>query len=135
MTASEIVKKLRALALEIDNANPFSGAPAPKETRPASAPVAVAGERTLECEVGYWKVADTKSGKPMGSLSPAGDGERVYWKVFDEKLLNAVDPLMKGERLRVTLKPWNDTFTVTSITRLDRQVGASKGIDADEIPF
>lgn len=133
MTSTEIVKRLRALALEIDNANPFSGAPAPKETRPA-APAAVPGERTVEVEVGYWKVAETKTGKPMGSLSPAGDGERVYWKVFDEKILNAVDPLLKGERVRVTLKPWNDTHTVTAITRLDRQV-AAKGIDADEIPF
>jgi hypothetical protein len=132
MTSTEIVKKLRALALEIDNANPFSGAPAPKETRPA--PAAVPGERVVEIEVGYWKIAETKTGKPMGSLSPAGDGERVYWKVFDEKLLHSFDPLQRGERLRVTLKPWNDTFTVTAITRLDRQV-AAKGIDADEIPF
>ena len=140
MTSIEIVKRLRALALEIETANPFAGAPAPKEARPARAPAAEtrpasADSRVVEVEVGYWKVAESRSGKPMGSLSPAGDGERVYWKVFDEKILMANDPLTKGDRVRVTLKPWNDTFVVERLERLDRQIAAHGGIDAGEIPF
>jgi hypothetical protein len=142
MNAESLVKKLRALALEIETGT------AEPTTRPASAPApertlaqarhkaAPAGSQTVEVTVGYWQVKDTSQGKAMGSLSPAGDGERVFWRVFDEKLILAVDPLQRGDRIRATITPWKDTYVVNAIERLgaDPKVG-NRGIDADEIPF
>ena len=134
MTSTEIVKRLRALALEIENANPFSGASAAQKPSQKVEPAAV-GAADLTVVVGYWQVKDTATGKPMGKLGYTDEaGERIYLPCFDEKVPLAVDPLQKGETVELVTKPWRDTKAIVSIRRVQ---GAARptGIVADEIPF
>jgi hypothetical protein len=134
MNSAALIARLRALADEIEKGGKHVPAPAP-----AAEPPSQFGARTVECEVGYWKVGPTKTGKTMGSLSPrSADGEAVYWKCFDENVLAKVDPLNKGEKVRVTLVPWNDTHRIVEIVRLSAAAAPERratGITVDEIPF
>ena len=134
MNSAALVARLRALADEIEK----GGKHVPWAVQDAEPPSQF-GARTVECEVGYWKVAPTKTGKPMGSLSPrSADGEAVYWRCFDENVLAKVDPLNKGEKVRVTLVPWNDTHKIVDIVRLSAAAAPERratGITVDEIPF
>lgn len=134
MNSAALVARLRALADEIEKGGKHAPAPAP-----AAEPPSQFGARTVECEVGYWNVGQTKKGTMMGSLSPrSDDGEAVYWKCFDEKVLTKVDPLSKGEKVRVTLVPWQDTHKIVDIVRLSAAAAPerrSTGITVDEIPF
>jgi len=64
------------------------------------------------------------------------EARRLAWRVFDEKLILKVDPLRKGERVRATIRPWNDTFVVDALERVGASAPAgSAGIGEDEIPF
>lgn len=134
MNSVDLAKRLRALADEIEK----GGKHVPASV-PAAEPASQFGARTVECEIGYWTVGLTKTGKTMGSLSPRSqDGEDVYWRCFDEKLMAKVDPLAKGDRVRVTLVPWNDTHRIIDIVRLSAAAAPerrSTGVTVDEIPF
>ncbi len=134
MNSAALIARLRALADEIEK----GGKHVPPPVQDAEPPSQF-GARTVECEVGYWKVGPTKTGKTMGSLSPrSADGEAVYWKCFDENVLAKVDPLNKGEKVRVTLVPWNDTHRIVEIVRLSAAAAPERratGITVDEIPF
>jgi|GEM_PF-6140774 len=136
MTSETIVARLRALIRELE-ADTETPAPTKSVAEARYKAAAPAGAKTVEIEVGYWGVKDTKNGKPMASLSPKTDSEeRVFWRVFDEKLILKVDPLRKGERVRATIRPWNDTFVVDALERVGASAPAgSAGIGEDEIPF
>lgn len=134
METTEIVKRLRALALEIERGS----APAAAPTKPAEPAAAVQPQAApdMVVTVGYWKVSETKTGKPMGKLGYTdGEGERVYLPCFDEKVLLAVDPLAKGETVALRTKPWQDTKAIVSIARVPKSACAPTGICEDEIPF
>lgn len=131
MKATEIVKRLRALALEIENAAAPAApaAEAPKPAEPAATP-------DLVVTVGFWNVQETKTGKPMGKLGYTDEnGERIYLPCFEKEVLLAVDPLQKGEVVALQTKPWKDTRAIVSIARVPKSACAPAGICEDEIPF
>lgn len=131
MKATEIVKRLRALALEIENAS-APAAPAAEPQKPAEPEVAP----DLVVTVGFWNVQETKTGKTMGKLGYTDEaGERIYLPCFEEKVLLAVDPLQKGETVALRTKPWKDTKAIVSIARVPKSACAPAGICEDEIPF
>lgn len=96
--------------------------------------------------VRYWKVGTTKGGTPSGRLglewskgTKDGDRENVleYFNCFDENLMHQVDPLNKGDRVQIHLKPWRDTFVISAIKVVSRaELKTVPAADFDgEIPF
>jgi hypothetical protein len=86
MTGSEVAAALRALADKI-------AAPAPQQRPQAPAAPAPTGSG-VNGVVAFWDVKVRDNGKPMASLKLA-TGER--FPCFDEKVIAAVDPLVKGQ--------------------------------------
>lgn len=132
MNLNDIAARLRAFADEIEGGS--------KAERKAieSVPSVIprkpeAKGDTLEVVVGYWKVATTSSGKPMAKLGYTDDaGERVYLPCFEESVMMRVDPLIKGDAVTLTVKPWKDTRCIVNIVKASRP---SSGISESEIPF
>lgn len=127
MKQSEIVQALRALAAKIEQAGQ-QHAPSPEAPR---APVASAANGVAG-KVAFWDVKVRDNGKPMASLKLA-TGERFV--CFDEKVIAAADPLIKGDNVVVALKPWTKkdgetTMLISGITK-----GGKGAIEADDIPF
>ena len=124
MTSSEIVNALRAMADRIEKggkqAPPTVAARAPKPTG-----------QGITGKVAYWDVKIRDNGKPMASLKLA-DGQR--FPCFDEKVISAIDPLVKGQNVTVFVKPWmkNDGETEFLITGVNK---GHSGIEEDEIPL
>lgn len=121
---SEIAQALRALADKIEMGGKQSPLPAqPAAEKPTSDGVAGI--------VAFWDVKQRDNGKVMASLKLAS-GQRFV--CFDEKVIQRIDPLNRGDKIVVSLKPWTKKdgtteFLIAGVTR------GSGGIDADEIPF
>lgn len=136
MTSNEIARRLRALADEIDAANPFKARPAdekPVSQKPETRPAQPAADEA-EIEVTYYEVRTSANGNPFASVGHVVDGERVFWKCFDADLLARVDPIRRGDRIRVRTQPWNETRKIVGIEKLG-SAPPRKGIEASEIPF
>ena len=103
---------------------PFSPAGGGRAPAPSSPP---AGGDWVEHECKYWAIKPTQKGGTMGSFGTSVNGEKVYFKCFDEALLMKHDP-SKGTRWLLKLKPWNDTFTIQDMKPAD-------GGGDEEIPF
>jgi hypothetical protein len=128
MNSTEIVKKLRALALEIEG----HVAPAPKPVeKPAERPPSAQTEVT----VGYWKVGETKNGKPYAKLGYTENGEDVYLWMWDEKLILASDPIARGQRVVINTIPWKDSRAIVALSKLGQPAAPKSGIQEEEIPF
>jgi hypothetical protein len=92
----------------------------------------------------YWEVGTTKAGTPRARIgiewNQAGNLQKEYWDWYDLKAAEAVDPLGKGDRVQIVLKPWKDKFIVNAITVVSRadfkRVPFPTSVDeSDEIPF
>jgi hypothetical protein len=123
MLRSEVAAALRALADKI-------AAPAPQQRPQAPASPAPTGSG-VNGVVAFWDVKVRDNGKPMASLKLA-TGER--FPCFDEKVIAAVDPLVKGQEVTVYTKPWvkKDGSTEFLLVGVDRK---HNGIQENEIPF
>ena len=95
------------------------------------------GDTLEEVVVGMWKVTHTASGRRMGTLSPKCEdiAAAEYWRIFDEDLIDRVHPLMPGDEVRCTIRPWKDTFVVVGIEAQRSAPRAITAMAADEIPF
>lgn len=126
MSKQELIDKLKAIIAAAEaTASPVASAP-------QSAP-AVGSETWKKAVVSYWKVGETKSGKPAVRIGL--DGDR-YLSSFDEKLIMANDPVSKGQEIEYQTKPWKDTELVTALRKVGIvQTRAKVGIEEDEIPF
>ena len=125
--ASEIAAALRALADKIEMGGKQS-APAVPAHAPAPAPKSGDGVAGV---VAFWDVKQRDNGKTMASLK-LQTGERFV--CFDDKVIQRIDPLHRGDKVVVSLKPWTKKdgtteFLIAGVTK------GSGGIDADEIPF
>jgi hypothetical protein len=140
MTATEIAKRLRALADEIT-----VGAVAASVQRPAQ-PAQPAQGNTLNLGLGtlvgvaFWDVKQKKNGDPYARLKTM-DGD-VY-TVWDVPLLHRLDPLMRGDNLQITFKvrenkergtTERDILTAVKVGGQHRSP-APQGIGDDDIPF
>ena len=96
--------------------------------------------------VRYWKIGETKGGTPSGRLglewskgTKDGDRENVleYFNCFDQSILEACDPLNKGDRVQINLKPWRDTFVISAVKVVSRaELKTVPAAEFDgEIPF
>jgi hypothetical protein len=131
MNQQEIAAALRSLADRIEQGGKHvapSAAQAPRKA--ASAP---AGARTVQGKVAFWDVKVRDNGKPMASVKLA-DGQRFV--CFDDKVISASDPLMRGDEVTVSLKQWTKKDGSTDWLVCGIAKGqASQGITDDEIPF
>jgi hypothetical protein len=138
MSATEIAKRLRALADEIT-----VGAVAASVQRPAqpAQPAQVAQGNTLTVGVAFWDVKKKHNGDPYASLKTM-DGD-VY-KVWDVPLLHRLDPLMRGDTLQITFKTREnrergtterDILTAVKVGGQLRNPVSPQGIVVDDIPF
>ena len=92
----------------------------------------------------YWEVGATKAGTPRARIglewNSSGELVKEYWDWYDLKAAEAVDPLNRGDRVQIVLKPWKDKHIVNGITVVSRAdlkrvpFPTSVG-EADEIPF
>lgn len=120
---SEIAQALRALADKIEMGGRQAAPSAPAAAAPTSDGVAGI--------VAFWDVKQRDNGKVMASLK-LQSGQRFV--CFDEKVIQRIDPLQRGDKIVVSLKPWTKKdgtteFLIAGVTK------GSGGIDADEIPF
>ena len=118
-----------------------------KEGAPTEAPTADPRLSFRDGTVCYWEVGTTKNGRPRARVGiewrrpTSGETEREYFDCYEMKAVEKVDPLNKGDRVQLTLKPWQDKFIVTGITVVQRSelrrvsVPASSIEGLDEIPF
>ncbi len=122
MTSSEIVNALRAMADRIEKGG--------KQAPPTNFAPKPTGQG-ITGKVAFWDVKIRDNGKPMASLKLA-DGQR--FPCFDEKVISAIDPLVKGQNVTVFVKPWEkkDGETVMLITGVNK---GHAGIEEEEIPF
>jgi hypothetical protein len=131
MTQQEIAAALRSLADRIEQGGKQvapSAAQAPRKAAPAPA-----GARTVQGKVAFWDVKVRDNGKPMASIKLA-DGQRFV--CFDEKIISASDPLMRGDEVAVSLKQWTKKDGSTDWLVCGIAKGsAPQGITEDEIPF
>ena len=126
-STSEIVRQIRAL---LDQIEPEGRTAPTLERRPATAG-AMAGATSER--VGTVKFVDdvaTKSGNPMVKVKVTA---RENGRDIEERLVAFGDVCaeiarLRGEPVRMFLKPWKDTHQIVSIK-------ASRGIEADEVPF
>ena len=126
---SEIAAALRQLADKIERGGQQSAPPAQQASQEPSTP----GDG-FAGTVAFWDVKVRDNGKPMASLK-LSTGERFV--CFDEKVISACDPLIRGDKVVVSLRPWTkkDGETVMLISGVTKG-GAKRGaITADEIPF
>ena len=134
MTATEIAKRLRALADEIT-----VGAVAASVQRPAQVAQVVQGN-TLTVGVAFWDVKQKKNGDPYARLKTM---EGDVYTVWDVPLIHRLDPLMRGDTLQITFKTREnkergttdrDILTAVKVGGQHRSP-APQGIGDDDIPF
>lgn len=157
MTPSEaIAQARREILAALDRLEASQGRPATDPGRKAPAvPEAVSeapaasGDPRLSFRDGsvrYWSVGTTKAGTPSARLglewsrgTKDGDRESVveYFNCFDQSIMQACDPLNKGDRVQIHLKPWRDTFVISAIKVVSRaELKTVPAADFDgEIPF
>jgi hypothetical protein len=131
--ASEIAAALRAIADKIEQGGK---AQAPTvsvaEARYKALPPA-AGGSSVSGVVAFWDVKQRDNGKAMASLK-LKDGQRFV--CFDGDVIARIDPLMRGDNVVVSLKPWTKKDgTVESLITNVAKGGVTQGISDDEIPF
>jgi len=121
--ASEIAQALRGLADRIEQGG--------KQVAPPAA--ASAGPRGIRGVVKFWDVKTRDNGKPMARLT-LRSGEK--FTCFDEKVINAADPLMAGDEITIVVKPWTKKDGTTEMLLAGVTKGhARQGIEEDVIPF
>jgi hypothetical protein len=134
MSATEIAKRLRALADEIT-----VGAVAASVQRPAQVAQVVQGN-TLTVGVAFWDVKQKKNGDPYARLKTM---EGDVYTVWDVPLIHRLDPLMRGDTLQITFKTREnkergttdrDILTAVKVGGQHRSP-APQGIGDDDIPF
>lgn len=126
MSKQELIDKLKAIIAAAE------ATASPAASAPQSAPV-VGSETWKKGTVSYWKVGETKSGKPAVRIGL--DGDR-YLSSFDEKIIMANDPVSKGQEIEYQTRAWKDTEVVTALRKVGIVPSRAKvGIDEDEIPF
>lgn len=123
--ASEVAQALRALADKIEQGGKQSAPPAAPAARAQPAGNGVAGV------VAFWDVKTRDNGKTMASLK-LQSGERFV--CFDGDVIARIDPLMRGDKVVVSLKPWTKKDGTTEML-LTGVTKGSQGISDDEIPF
>lgn len=125
MKPSEIAAALRAMADKIEMGG--------KQVAPAvpSAPAARQGNGVAGV-VAFWDVKQRDNGKTMASLK-LKSGERFV--CFDGDLIARIDPLMRGDNVVVSLKPWTKKDGTVEQLIANVAKGGSQGIADDEIPF
>lgn len=122
--ASEVAQALRALADKIEMGGK-QAAPAAPVARAQPAGNGVAGV------VAFWDVKQRDNGKTMASLK-LQSGERFV--CFDGDVIARIDPLMRGDKVVLSLKPWTKKDGTTEML-LTGVTKGSQGISDDEIPF
>jgi hypothetical protein len=133
--ASEIAAALRAMADKIEQGGrQVAPTVSVAEARyKASPPAPAGGNGTVVGVVAFWDVKTRDNGKTMASLKLKDDRRFVC---FDGDVIARIDPLMRGDNVVVSIKPW--TKKDGSIEQLITNVakgGATQGISDDEIPF
>ena len=132
MTASEIAKRLRALADEITMGTVAAPAPA--------APAAAQGNGIL-VGVAFWDVKQKKNGDPYARLKTM-EGE-VY-TVWDVALVHKLDPLMRGDTVQITFRTREnkergtterDILTAVKVGGGQQRAPRPQAVTEDEIPF
>lgn len=145
MTTTEALAEIRAILNRLE----ASQKPAPV-AQGQGAPVkpdAAAADGRLSFRDGtvcYWEVGITKAGTPRARIglewNNAGEVVKEYWDWYDLKAAEAVDPLNRGDRVQIILKPWKDKHIVNGVTlvsraELKRVPFPTSVTEADEIPF
>lgn len=125
MKASEVAQALRALADKIEQGGKQSPPPAAPAARAQVAGIGVPGV------VAFWDVKTRDNGKTMASLK-LQSGERFV--CFDGDVIARIDPLMRGDKVVLSLKPWTKKDGTTEML-LTGVTKGSQGISDDEIPF
>lgn len=145
MTTIEALAEIRAILSRLE----ASQKPAPVaqgQGAPVKPDAATADGRLSfrDGTVCYWEVGATKAGTPRARIglewNSSGEAVKEYWDWYDLKAAEAVDPLNRGDRVQIVLKPWKDKHIVNGITVVSRAdlkrvpFPTSVG-EADEIPF
>ena len=145
MTTIEALAEIRAILSRLE----ASQKPAPVaqgQGAPVKPDAATADGRLSfrDGTVCYWEVGATKLGTPRARIglewNNAGELVKEYWDWYDLKSAEAVDPLNRGDRVQIILKPWKDKHIVngvTVVTRADlkRVPFPTSVTETDEIPF
>jgi hypothetical protein len=134
MTQQEIVAALRALADKMEQGGKqVAPSVSVAQARFKAAPPP-AGAQSVSGKVGFWDVKIRENGKPMASVKLT-DGRRFV--CFDQKIIEAADPLMRGDDVTISLKEWTKKDGTTDVLICGIQKGAApkQGISDDEIPF
>ena len=126
MSKQELIDKLKAIIAQAEaTASPAASAPKPVPT--------VGSDTWKRGMVSYWKVGETKSGKPAVRIGIDGS---AYLSSFDEKLILANDPVQNGQEIEYQTRPWKDTEVIVALRKVGIVSSRQKvGIDEDEIPF
>lgn len=132
MTANaELIRLLRQAADALERSTGGSIASPALERRPAVASAMAGGTRETIGTLKYVDEKTSKSGKPMVAVKLTArengrDTEEKYLAFGDvcEKLLE-----LRGQPVRVFLKPWKDTETIVNV------VPSRGGITDGDIPF
>jgi hypothetical protein len=135
MTQQEIVAALRALADKMEQGGKqVAPSVSVAQARFKAAPPPPAGAQSVSGKVGFWDVKIRENGKPMASVKLT-DGRRFV--CFDQKIIEAADPLMRGDEVTISLKEWTKKDGTTDVLICGIQKGAApkQGISDDEIPF
>ena len=135
MTQQEIVAALRALADKMEQGGKqVAPSVSVAQARFKAAPPLPAGAQSVSGKVGFWDVKIRENGKPMASVKLT-DGRRFV--CFDQKIIEAADPLMRGDDVTISLKEWTKKDGTTDVLICGIQKGAApkQGISDDEIPF
>lgn len=146
----EVIEELSQIRATLDRLEARLGRPAtdPGRRNPVTsegrseAPAASDEERQSfrSVTVLYWDVGE-KSGKRWARLTST---QHEKWPVFDEKLIDAMDPLFRGDQVKVFLGAFKqkDGTTAWKVTGCEIVARAEPkyrdhrdGIDATEIPF
>lgn len=146
----EVIEELSQIRATLDRLEARLGRPAtdPGRRNPVTsegrseAPAASDEERQSfrSVTVLYWDVGE-KGGKRWARLTST---QHEKWPVFDEKLINAMDPLFRGDQVKVFLGAFKqkDGATAWKVTGCEIVARAEPkhrdhrdGIDATEIPF
>lgn len=146
----EVIEELSQIRASLDRLEARLGRPAtdPGRRNPVTsegrseAPAASDEERQSfrSVTVLYWDVGE-KGGKRWARLTST---QHEKWPVFDEKLIEAMDPLFRGDQVKVYLGAFKgrDGATAWKVTGCEIVARAEPkhrdhrdGIDATEIPF
>ena len=145
MTSTEALAEIRAILSRLEASQKPSpvaqGQGAPVKPDAATADARLSFRDGTVC---YWEVGATKAGTPRARIglewNSSGELVKEYWDWYDLKAAEAVDPLNRGDRVQIVLKPWKDKHIVNGITVVSRAdlkrvpFPTSVG-EADEIPF